>query len=189
MFRMLGFVACLALVGAAQAQEIRGAYLGAAYGLVSFDERIELPEVAIIPVSDTAGAYRLLGGFQLNSNYAIELGWTKTSGLSEDLGAFLNVDAEFEAATLRGIALAPFGSLSMFGGLGYYDATIRTDIVFNLIDGPLRFSTKDSDSGLTAVGGIQFDLSRISIRGEYEWFDTDGNTDASSLNIGVLFRF
>lgn len=188
MFRMLGFVACLVLAGAAGAQETRGGYVGAAYGLISYDEMVELPEVRI-PVSDSAGAYRLLGGWQLNSNYAIEVGWTKTSGLSEDFGFLVNVDVEFEAATLRGLALAPFGNIAMFGGLGYYDATAKIDVVIDFGDEVLRFSGKNSDSGLTAVGGIQFDLSRLSIRGEYEWFDTDGNTDASSLNVGVLFRF
>ena len=47
----------------------------------------------------------------------------------------------------------------------------------------------DEDDGLTAMGGIQFDMRRVSIRGEYEWFDTDDGVDAQSLNVAVIFRF
>ncbi|MFO7286426.1 MAG: outer membrane beta-barrel protein [Gammaproteobacteria bacterium] len=186
MLRIFGFAACLVLAGAVQAQEIRGLYLGGGYGFMSYDDVLDDQ----VPISDSASAYRLFGGFQFNENYALELGWTKSGGLSEDFSPILNIDIEFEAVTLRALALAPFGSLAMFGGIGYYDGTSRTDVVFNpefFEDAP--FSIKDDDGGFTAVGGIQFEMSRLSVRGEYEWFDTDGNVDVASLTIGVLFRF
>lgn len=194
MLRLLGFVACLVLAGAAHAQEIRGAYIGVGYGYFSYDA---IHDVTQFPISDSTGGYRLFAGYQLNSNYAIELGWTKADGFSEDLfyrdGSgqirMTDISVEYEVATVRGLAIAPFGGFSMFGGLGYYDSTATTTYPVLGPAGLERRSSKVGDSGFTVIGGIQYDWSRIAFRGEYEWLDTSGSTDVSSINLNVLFRF
>lgn len=198
MLRLLGFLACLVLAGAAHAQEIRGAYVGVGFGFLNYEDIYEVAEVQQFFISDSTGGYRLFAGYQLNSNYAIELGWTKADGLSEDLFYFDGVSGElrmtdisvdYEVATLRGLAIAPFGGFSMFGGLGYFDASATTTYPTLGPNGLERLSSKRSDSGVTVIGGIQYDWPRIALRGEYEWLDTSGSTDAQSINLNVLFRF
>jgi opacity protein-like surface antigen len=191
---LLGLALCFMLAGAAQAQEIRGVYLGVGLGLLNYDETVENTNLRI---SDSGGIYRFVGGYQLNSNYAIELGWATTDNIGEQFYGgdaqgnllTLNIGVEHDIATLRVLALAPFGGISMFGGLGYYDSSTKTTFRLNTPSGSESESFSASDSGITVMGGIQFDWSRIALRGEYEWFDTDGNTDASSINLTVLFRF
>jgi opacity protein-like surface antigen len=50
-------------------------------------------------------------------------------------------------------------------------------------------SEQTSGDGVTVAGGMQWELDRVAIRAEYEWFDTDGNVDANNLGVSVLFRF
>lgn len=77
--------------------------------------------------------------------------------------------------------------MSLFGGAGYYDAEANVSVSVSVFGN--GGEGQASDSGVTLAGGIQFDLKRVSIRGEYEWFDSGDEIDASGIGIGVLFRF
>ncbi len=187
--------------GAGRAQEYRGPYVGASIGEFSFTQKdigvVSLPGYGV-PLSDNGGAYRLFGGYQLNRYYAIEAGVAKTKDFTESYGpspyqgeiVAESLQANYEISTLRLIALAPFSSVNMFGGVGYYNANLKIDGQFYENGAITQTGAyKHSDGGLTVAGGVQFDLARFSIRGEYEWFDTKNSTRASSFNIGVLFVF
>lgn len=38
------------------------------------------------------------------------------------------------------------------------------------------------------VGGLEFNLERVDIRAELEWFDVE-DAEASGINVGVFFHF
>lgn len=186
---------CL-LAGAAHAQEIRGPYVGVGAGFMSYKEN---DEETGFRVSDNAGVYRIIGGYQLNSNYGIEVGWGRSSDIEEQLFfpvafpdriEFVSVKfgVETEIKTLRVVALAPFSNLNMFGSLGYYDAEFKRSVTIDFPGDPFRDSFKSSDSGVTVAGGIQYEWPRIALRGEYEWFDTD-DIDTGAINVIAVFRF
>ncbi|HEX6995456.1 MAG TPA: outer membrane beta-barrel protein [Gammaproteobacteria bacterium] len=181
---------------AAHAQEISGPYVGLGAGFFSYEEQDD--ETGFV-VSDNSGIYRIVGGYQLNSNYAIEVSWGRSGDVEEHLffpiatpTGFdlvpLTFGVETEIKTLRVLAFAPFSGLSMFGSLGYYDAEIDRSVLIDFPQDPLRDAFKSSESGVTVAGGIQYDWPRIALRGEYEWFDTD-DIDTSAINVIAVFRF
>lgn len=185
-------VSCLAIAGRAEAQDISGPYVGVGAGLFNFEGDEEIG----IRISDGAGIYRIVGGYQLNSNYAIEAGFARSTDVKEQLffanqlGNVFTIDlgVETEIKTLRVLALAPFSGLGMFGSVGYYDADFTTTFSLNDPVNPQRGSFEQSDSGVMVAGGIQYEWSRVALRGEYEWFDTD-DIDATAINLVAVFRF
>lgn len=201
-----GVLALLGCAAAAEAQEPRGAYAGASVGYFSYDEGGEsLGAVPFeeggdslnAPISDGAGSYRLVGGYQFNSVYALEAGWGRSGRFGESFSlvnqtgdsASLEFAGEYEITTLRFIAFAPLSNFGMFGGAGYYDAKLDATVRLQT-PGPMFMNSAEiTDDGLTAVGGFQFELDRFALRGEYEWFDADRGVEAQSFNFTALVRF
>jgi hypothetical protein len=67
-------------------------------------------------------------------------------------------------------------------GSGAYTGVSLSQLKYKEWDGD--FSISDSASAYRLFGGYRFRL-----RLEHEWFDTDSNVDASTLGLGVMFRF
>jgi OmpA-OmpF porin, OOP family len=187
----VSFLLC-GLSAVAEAQE--GGYVGVALG--SFDYS-ESDDDFGLTISDSAGAYRLFGGYQFNENYAIEAGLGATEDLKETFRAFdpffgdvsLTIKADYEISMVRFLAFAQLESMSIFGGAGYYDATVNVSVRFEDNTGVFTSTEEIGDDGAMVVGGIQFERDRIALRGEYEWLDAEGDVDATTLSFGVLFRF
>lgn len=162
-----------------------GAYLGASLGKFDYEETVDAFGVEF---SDSATAYRIFGGYRFNENFALEAGWGATGDLEETYTDGFDtavIRGDYEVLTVRALAIAPFDSVSLYGGVGYYDATLDGSVS---IIGFLQESFEGDDSGATLVGGLQFDLDKVSIRAEYEWFDTDSSVDAWDISVGLLFR-
>jgi len=171
MRHVFGLVLLCGLATVGDAQEMRGAYVGAGISMLSYAQPADVARPA---VSDDTNAYRVLGGYRFNDRYAVEAGLNTTADIQQTFSAF----------SVRGIALLPLSAVDLFGGGGYYEATFHKSILSGADDG-----FEHTDSGATVIGGLVFNLTRISIRGEYEWFDTDGEREASSISMMVLLRF
>jgi opacity protein-like surface antigen len=189
-----GVLLFLGLGAAVEAQEIRGPYAGLSVGSFTYRDN---GENLGAPISDSTSAYRVLGGWQFNSVYAFEAGWGRSGKFKERFDGFdpsvgnvsLEISGEYEIATLRFLAMAPLSNLNIFGGVGYYDAELDVSFRFQSPVEVQTVSGEDSDSGLTVLGGMQYEFRRFAVRGEYEWFDTDSGVDAYSLNLALIFRF
>jgi len=195
---VIGLLLVVGFAASAEAQYLGGGpYAGVSLG--SFTYR-DSGENLGMRISDSTSAYRVLGGYRFFSGvYAIEGSWGRSGSFGERIDFFdptagnvsIEAGGEYEIAAVRFLALAPFSNVNMFGGIGYYDATLDAEARIQT-QNPAEVQTLtgvDKDDGLTAIGGIQFDMRRLSIRGEYEWFDTDDGVDAQSLNVAVIFRF
>lgn len=185
---------CLGFAGAASAQEIKGPYLGVSAGYFGYEDTVSTQNVSEVLLSDNSAIYRLLLGYHLNENYAIEAAWGTAGDFKELLfnnftGALLDVFAEVELTTLRFLAIAPFNGINVIGGVGYYDADVDFDTLLVMGDTRIEETVRGGADGLTILGGIQFDFDRLSLRGEYEWFDSSGAEDASNISVSLIFRF
>jgi opacity protein-like surface antigen len=166
-----------------------GPYIGLGVGVASLEDD---GQQTTIGFSDTSSAYRLLAGYHIHEGLAIELGLAKSDGLGETLfggNVTLNIEAELDVATLRVLAFAPLGGMDMFGGIGYDDADLTQSLHFTTPLGEFTDKFESNPAGLTFIGGVQFNLSKLLIRAEYEWFDDDKGVTPQSLNLGVVFRF
>lgn len=189
-----GLLLLIGLSAAAEAQEIRGIYAGVAAGYFGYDED---GDNLGAPISEHASAYRVLAGYQFNSVYGLEVSWGKTQRFTEHLRGFdtsggpvaLDIGGEYEIKALRFVAFAPFSNFGMFGGGGYYDATLDASYRFRTSTDISTGTTQDTDNGLTAFGGIQYEFERIAVRGEYEWFDAADGVNIQSVNVAAIFRF
>lgn len=171
---------------AAHSQELKtsGAYMGFGLGYLDYEE-----SEAGFSFSDSTTAYRLLGGYRFSENFAVEGGWGATSDLKDTVsvsGVSVDVKGDYEIMSVRALGTIPLDSVSLFGGVGYYDAELS---VTASVAGFGSISADGNDSGAALIGGVEFLLNRVSLRAEYEWFDTDSNIDASTLGLGLLFSF
>ena len=166
----LGLFLFCGLATLGHAQQMRGAYIGAGVSSLSHTQPAD---VAGPELSDDTGAFRLVGGYRFNDHYAVDAGFGTTA----------DIKRTFSAVSVRGVALLPVSIVDLFGGAGYYEATFNKSV----LSGADGFD--QTDSGATLIGGLVFNLPRVSIRGEYEWFDTGGAREASSIGVLVLLRF
>ena len=179
-------------------QDVSGGYLGATLGDLTYTERAD-GIVAQSDFDDSASAFRLYGGYRLGSRLALELGYAEADGLADTVDMDLNgivpvdVSSDFTVTTARALLhfpiraeRLPFVSLSIFAGAGVYDADLKTE---SNISGLSMGTVESSEDGSTAVLGVQIDFPKVSIRSEYEWFDTESTVDISSVGVGLIFRF
>lgn len=195
------WIAC-ALLAAASAsalgQDVSGAYLGATVGNLTYTEQSD----GLVNQSNFDGSsstYRLYGGYRLGKRLALEVGYSRSDGIADtvdmDVNGVIPVDvtSDFSLTTARalvhfpiGAERLPFVSLSFFGGLGVYSASSDWS---GSVDGTELLAFSGTDDGSTALLGLQVDFPKVSLRGEYEWFDTESNVDLWTAGVGVIFRF
>ena len=180
----------LGFVHAAAAQDRAGPYMGFSVGSFSYEEEDE--DFGSL-IDDTTSAYRLMGGYRFNDNFALEGGWGKTGDIEESFSEFVpgfgnvtfDVGAEFDVLTVRALGFIPFERVSLLGGVGYYDSDIEVTVS---VAGVGSGSEGASDDGATLIGGFEFNLERVDIRTELEWFDVDDG-ESWDVSVGVLFSF
>ena len=121
---------------------------------------------------DKDTAWRFLGGYQLNSNFAAELGYTNLG----EFGA-----TKVNARELVGVGLFPLGNqFGIYGKLGGHHSEVKG-------------GGSESGNGLTYGAGLQYDLSpNLGLRGEWQRYDklagiSDLKTDV--LSVGAVWRF
>lgn len=153
-----------------------GFYAGAGIGITQIEDSEDG-----LTFKDSPFGWRLLAGYDFNENFAIE-GSYVNSGEAEDTVEGIDIKAELSAFTFSVVGLLPMNeSTKLFGKLGYYDGEEEVTAFGITVD--------DDADGLTAGIGMRYQLqNQFTIRGEFDWFDTDLDT-VWSLGIGfhVLF--
>lgn len=132
----------------------------------------------------TDTAWRLFGGYQLNRNFAAEVGYHNLGQVN-----FVNGDRDAKVWELVGIGMLPVATaLSVYGKLGGYYA--KSELHSSVVP-----SGDETNGGLTYGAGVQYDFTQqVALRGEWQRYDntggnTTGKTDVDVLNVGVLYRF
>jgi OmpA-OmpF porin, OOP family len=156
-------------ISTAQTGPDSGWYVGGHLGQSDVDE-----------LNETDTSFKVLGGYQINRNFAVEAGYI-------DFGKATSGGTTFKgnALELVGVGLLPLSNqFSLYGKLGF----ARTEGEGSNALG----SEKENSTEITYGFGVQYDLNRnIGIRGEWQnYLDVgDGRSDVTVLSIGVIYRF
>jgi OOP family OmpA-OmpF porin len=178
---------------AAFAQAQNSWYAGASIG--QFDTALDCAGTTSCDTKDTS--WRIFGGYQVNRNFAIELGYNAGGEATASVPAIgpippSRVTIEATAWDLSAIGILPFSDrFSAFGRIGLYRADTDVNIDFS----GLPFSESDSNTDLTFGIGVRYDFTQ-NVGARLEWqrysdvsagvFD-EGDVDV--LSLGVVVRF
>ena len=180
------------------AQETRGAYVGFGYDQISYDNTIYR-----IDFDDTLLSPKLVGGFRFNDSLSFEASY----GESEDLDVIKTGDifppftspigpiggpitAHFEGNfdLVQARVISHQGHVLL--GIGFFAADSDLSVEGSSQDyGPFANSFQERESGISIFLGLQWDVGHWGIRGEYSYFDMDGDVAASAFGAGFHYRF
>lgn len=153
-----------------------GFYAGGGLGVVQIED-----SEAGLSFEDSTFGLRLLAGFDVNDYFAIEGSYIATD-TAEDSVQGVDIEVELSAFVVSFLGLIPVGdSTSLFGKLGYYSGEQEATAFGITID--------EDEDGVTAGAGVRFDIANnLTIRGDFDWFDTDLDT-LWSVGVGVQYQF
>jgi OOP family OmpA-OmpF porin len=184
---MLG-AAAMALPAAsmAQARGDTGWYVGASVG----QSKARHVDCAGFSSCDTkAAAFGILGGYQINRNFAAELGYRDFGRVTLSGPGSANIKAN--AAELVGLGAYPFANrFSVYGKLGAYHAETKLSASVAGSGG-----LKDRNTDLTFGFGAQYDVAReAGVRAEWQRYknvggNDTGKSDIDVVSIGLIWRF
>jgi OmpA-OmpF porin, OOP family len=153
-------------------------YLGGHFGQSDIEE-----------LDETDTAWKIIGGYQINRNFAAEFGYI-------DLGK-VTISGPGGSATFKSTAweLVGVGSIpvannfSVYGKFGFYRAD--SDLDFNVVFFGSG-SESETNTDVTFAFGGRFDVTRnLALRGEWQRYSDvgDGATDVDVLSVGVIWKF
>ena len=153
-----------------------GFYAGAGLGIVQIED-----EDQGISFEDSPMGWRLIAGFDVNENFAVEGNYIN-SGTAEDTVLGENVEAELSAFVVSFVGLMPISDTAkLVAKLGYYTGEEEVTVFGITLD-------EDAD-GFAAGAGVRFDMANnFSIRGDFDWYDTDLDT-LWSIGVGFQYSF
>lgn len=185
---VLALAAGSAVAVPALAQGAQPYYLGASIGQTTASDGCSGIIVPGITCNDSDTAWRILGGYRINPNFSVELGY-------QDLGKVratgFGVDGEVMANVweLVGIGTLPLKNrFSVYGKLGGYrgDTKLRSNA---------GFSGSDTNTDFTFGVGGRYDFSpQIAFRAEYQSYQSVGGSNVGTsdfdvISVGALFNF
>ena len=172
----------------AQARGETGWYLGGNIGQSKVKDGCSGLGGTGISCDDKDTAFKILGGYNINRNFAAELGYTDF-GKAKASGLGLTDEFKATAWELSGIGSYPVANqFSVFGRLGLYfaDAKENTNFVGNF---------KHTNNDLTYGFGVRYDFSReVGVRGEWQRYSKVGGgdigkSDVDVISVGVVWNF
>jgi OOP family OmpA-OmpF porin len=171
MLKRLPLVVLVLLIGMSTAAHAEF-YLGAAY--MNTSAEVQASE----KFSTDEGGWKFLAGYNFLKFLGVEAAYRDMGSLSDSENG-VQFDADLKSVDVSARGILPLGIFRPFVKAGY----ANLDTEFSIDD------VKDSDTNWELLYGIGLDLniSKISLRAEYERFDVDDDLDTISL--GAYFRF
>ena len=175
-------------VSIAQARGETGWYLGGNIGQSKLKDGCSGLGGSGISCDDKDTAFKILGGYNINRNFAAELGYTDL-GKAKASGLGLTDELKATAWELSAVGSYPVANqFSVFGRLGLYfaDAKENTNFAGNF---------KHTNNDLTYGFGVRYDFSRdFGVRGEWQRYGkvgggAIGKSDIDVISVGVVWNF
>ncbi len=186
---IVGAALLLAAIGA-QAQDT-GIYVGGHVGQSKAESTCDGVSGTGITCDDTSTAWRVLVGYQLHPNVAVELGYVDL-GEVKATGPGGRITASATAFDLSAIgSVNVWKGLSPYVRLGVYRAKVEQDInTVTFVD-----SSSETNTGVVYGLGLRYDVTRrLAVRAEWQKYNevggsTVGEDDITVISLGVLFKF
>ncbi len=150
-------------------------YIGASTGII----RLEIDSTGL-GFSDTPFSFKVFGGYEVNENFALDVAYFSTLDDGSDVDFGIPVIVSLDGFTIRAVGAYPTSDkFSLLGSVGYWDGDVEASL--------LGISATASEDGLTWGVGGKYRFESVSIRGEFEWFDSDDTIWAILVGIQVNF--
>lgn len=165
----------------------KGWYMGAAVGQANQKDTFA---AATVNADRKDTAWKLYGGYQYNTNLAVELGYVDLGKATGTLGG-VAADSSAKAFELVGVGILPLGhSFSAYGklGLARWDTKMSVGGV----------GVSDTGVDLTYGVGAKYDVnSNWAVKAEWQRYRTDptnlrvnvAGKDIDLLSVGVQYKF
>ena len=177
-------------------QEIRGPYIGFGIDQIDYSSTIYR-----IEMDDKEMSLKLIAGFRFKETLAFEFHYAESDEFVANESGFVipftspigpigfdttaRFVGTFDSFEVR--ALVHQGVWVL--GIGYFSADADFDLSGTSFFGPFAGRSEASDSGFSAIIGLQWDIGDWGIRTEYSYYDLEADADGSSLGVGMQYRF
>ena len=147
------------------------AYVGASLGVLDLED-----DSAGTDFSDTTVSFKVFGGYDFNEYFALDLAFFSTLDDAEDTIFGVPIEVSLDAFVLRGVGAYPTSeNFSLLGSIGYWDGDASA------------LGASASEDGITLGIGGKYRFQAVSIRGEFEWFDSDDSI--WTVLLGIQYSF
>ena len=171
---LLAIVLALALSQAAFAKET-GFYLGASIGGATVKQSGTDLDLDDFEIDDDDFAWKIFAGYQFNAIFAIEGGYRDFGKPESNL-----TKTDLNGLDVFALAGLPLGPIRLFGKLGgvYWEGETTISGI----------KVSDDDGFELGAGvGLDFELWKLAVRGEVEYFDVFDDT--LMYTVGATFTF
>ena len=150
-------------------------YIGASAGIMNIED-----DSAGTGFSDRPISYKVFGGYEVNEHIALELAYFSTLNDASDDIFGIPVDISLDGFTVRFMGMIPTSdNFSIIGSVGYWDGEAEASL--------LGVSATAGEDGFTLGVGGKYRMESWSIRGEFEWLDSDD--PIWTFLVGAQFNF
>ncbi len=177
------------IAGPAFAQsKLGGFYVGAHIGQTKAKDFCDGLAGTGISCDDSDTAWKILGGYQFNKNFAAELAYTDGGEVTASLGG-LHESVKANLWEIVGVGSLPVVErFSVYGKLGLYRADVEDNTNFG-------FSADETSTDVTFGFGARYDITQ-NVAGRVEWQRYSdvgggdiGKADVDVISVGVLWKF
>lgn len=151
-------------------------------GLSAANADVNVDDVNV-NVHGKANGWRLFGAYEINDRYSIE-GGMSTFDRPDDPTIASIPEVENESYDLFAVGKLPLSDkFEVFGKAGFVSWTTEIEE-----SEESEFSSRSTDLAL-GLGG-EYDLNtRLSIRGEYLWTDSNNSGASDTMSVAAIFHF
>jgi OmpA-OmpF porin, OOP family len=183
---VLGFASAMALATPALAQDT-GFYAGLSIGQSAVDDACTGIGGPGVSCDDKDTAWRILGGYQFNRNFAVEVGYSDLGEVSAS-GPGGSASIESTAIEVVAVGMLPIADrFSLYGKIGMYRG--ETDATAPGV------SVSESNTDLTFGVGVRYDITKnLGVRAEWQRYgdiggDSIGEADVDVISVGAIWKF
>jgi len=165
-----------------------GWYAGVSLGQSSASDGCNGVSGAGVSCEDTDTAFKIFGGYKVNRNFGVELGYTDLGKVSAS-GGGVTASIETTALELVGVGSYPINNqFSIYGKLGFYRAATK-------LKSNVGVSADENNTDLTYGLGVQYNFTgNLGVRGEWQRYSSVGggdigDSDVDVLSVGLVYKF